>query len=46
MVNDMEREKLKDVKTVLIGRVLSQKEEFHWLKPLLPDHIPHRFVNT
>ncbi|CAG2194770.1 unnamed protein product [Mytilus edulis] len=38
--------KLNDVKKVLIGRLLCDRDDFQWLKNKLPQHIPHRYSDS
>ncbi|CAC5416828.1 unnamed protein product [Mytilus coruscus] len=41
--NKAEKSKLRDVKKVLIGRMIVDKKDFDWLEKKLPTHIPHRY---
>ncbi|CAG2230058.1 unnamed protein product [Mytilus edulis] len=41
--NNAEKSKLRDVKKVLIGRMIVDKKDFDWLEKKLPTHIPHRY---
>ena len=42
LLNEAENLKLRDVKKVIIGRVIADLDQFNWIKKTLPTHIPHR----